>query len=991
MTTSFVRPNELHDPANVLSASSEQGLTIAPPTPSTSNAGQLRLRATGTPTAEASLDVRLQTGGSPTGYKTTTGTGQGAGVEVIWKKTTDSGSVGTLHWRGYIDTPHLLRADYPHAYGTGLGKPSTPRELKNGNLGFVVHHNTTVASAVTFVSITTANVATTTTVFAATATGDQESDFVVMPDGTLVLIRMSGTSTHLHRSTDHGATWSTQVAAGSVTAGLDSLCLEYSEDMITMVASDSAGAVATMVRISRDGGYNWTTVDTAQTLDQVRTCVTLTGKILAISVAASPLVREIAPGGGLSTTTVASGLTCDALGKVAIVIRDDGTIWALSWNVAGATRLDMDMSVSTDGGATFTNDLAGLRVLDLCSNLANRGYRTIRAGSWAGKIIVLAQSITAGGGASDYNLHMLTFGGWESVTDMGTRGSAFSPFNHTYLPIDYPDALVTPWVRTNAGAGATVTNQGPLRFVSTAANATLYDAPTSMVAASNAGGTYRLRVRCRQVSGGTIASTSNGVRLSISDGAGNHQGFILRMSTTQFQIVDTTGASVATITTDMTKVTDFLFAFKHDNVANTSGLLSCWYIQDGDATWTLITAAATIGESVTAGNSLLRIGGTTPVAGTWDLYYVGLADSSNTMQGGFTNPADLAGRCLAADADYYLTSGIHLGGRNGGGIPADAYTVVTSYQYGKESIWRELRPSRKVHSSADNASWSVVFDAGANDTFRGDTVALFGCNFNTCKFQMNATNSWGAPSVEVSLSAQLKTGTVGAGVRGPGYFGPTTSPNWVPHAYRSDGDGHRYFVDVGSATYEITDNDESRIYVADVDFSAVAGTFNIFGDKTASTFTFGQYRYARLLVGAQQTSDNVYHLGTIVIGKRYTPIQTYDNGFVDRVAPNVEVFESDAGYRASARKGPRRSTLSIQWPPLNVLNTTKPGDQEDRIRALYSAIEGPDTPIVFWRDTSDIATVMLVRVVGTYQASNLRGELTTALTRIDQLVLEECL
>jgi hypothetical protein len=936
------------------------------------------------PLAEASLDVKLQTGGNPTGYTPESGSGVGRGSAAIWKRTADASTL----YRGYIDTPYLVRVDFPVAYGTGLGRPGTPRTLANGKLGFVTHHNTAVASKVTFTSVDTDNVATTVDVDVTSTTSDQESDFVVLPDGTLVLIRKEATGLKRHQSTDYGATWSAGIACGATGASLDCTHLAYTEDLITMVLSSTSGAVATEVRISRDGGYNWTTVDSAQTLERAAICVTPSGKILVISTAAAPLVQEIGPGGGISTSTVATGLTATTSSKCTIATRDDGTIWAWAWNSAAATQCDLDCSVSTDGGATFTHvDV----VMDQNTLLANAGYRSIRAGSWAGRIVMLAQTQTSGGTASAYNLHMLTFGGWESITEQGQGLGVVYPYEHVYVPMDFPDAHTTAWTRVNTAAGATVTNQGALKFVSTAANATYYYAPTSVIAATGAGTTKRLRVRCRQVSGGSVAAvlTAGGVLLSIADGAGNHQGFVLRSSTTQFRVVDVAATFSNTTTLDMTKWTDFLFAFRHDNGVAT-GLLSCWYKQDADETWTPAFGSGVIGESVVAGNSRLWIGGDQPAVGEWDVAYVGLADSSNTMEAGFTNPTDLVGRPLGADVDYDLLDGIRLGARNGGGVPADAYTVATGYQFGKESIWRELRPSRKVHSSADNASWNVTFDAGASDTFKGNTAALFGTNFRTCKFQLNAANAWGAPSVTLDLDATLATAVVGAGVRGPGYVGPTASPGWVPGRFKSDGDGHRYFIEIGSAVYEITDNDSSRIYVAGVDFSAAAGTFYIFGDKMATTTTFVQYRYMRILVGAQQTADNVYHLGTAVFDRSYTPATSYDEGFVDRVTPQVLTFEPDNGYRSSARVGPRRHSLSIQWRPVNAL-LTKEATLEDELRAFYSTIEGGLRPFVFWRDTTDVSTLGLYTLAGVYQATNIKGEMKTALSRVDLLTLEEVL
>jgi hypothetical protein len=223
MSMLFVRPGFLHAASRVLSASTEDGLIVAPPTATNTNTGALRLRASGRPTAARTLDVKLQTGGNPSGYALTTGSGQGLGAAAVWKKTSDA----TTLYRGYVDTPYLVRIDYPVAYGTGLGKPSTPRTLANGNLGFVTDHSPGTASSFKFTYVTTANVATTVDIDAATTTGSNQSDFVVLPSGRLVVIRAGG-STSLTRfaSADNGATWDSGVSCGSKNASHDIVALE---------------------------------------------------------------------------------------------------------------------------------------------------------------------------------------------------------------------------------------------------------------------------------------------------------------------------------------------------------------------------------------------------------------------------------------------------------------------------------------------------------------------------------------------------------------------------------------------------------------------------------------------------------------------------------------------------------------------------------------------------------------------------------------------
>ena len=68
MSLYLLRPNYQHRAANVLSSTSEAGLTVGEPTPASGNDGTLRLRCSGTPTAAEAITVELSTGGGPYGY-----------------------------------------------------------------------------------------------------------------------------------------------------------------------------------------------------------------------------------------------------------------------------------------------------------------------------------------------------------------------------------------------------------------------------------------------------------------------------------------------------------------------------------------------------------------------------------------------------------------------------------------------------------------------------------------------------------------------------------------------------------------------------------------------------------------------------------------------------------------------------------------------------------------------------------------------------------
>ena len=144
----------------------------------------------------------------------------------------------------------------------------------------------------------------------------------------------------------------------------------------------------------------------------------------------------------------------------------------------------------------------------------------------------------------------------------------------------------------------------------------------------------------------------------------------------------------------------------------------------------------------------------------------------------------------------------------------------------------------------------------------------------------------------------------------------------------------------------------------------------------------------RLLFAAQQTADDHYRLGTLIGALGYTPAIPYGHDFVDVTEPSLYELEADNGLRGSSVSGSRRHALQLQWTPINRMHSTH-GKVGEEIEALYRALNGPNTPIAFWRDTSNVGTLGLYRVKNTLARPNLRGEGTTAVARVDMLTLSE--
>lgn len=969
----LTRPDYLHRAANVLSSTSEDGLTVAEPSADTGNDGTLRLRCSGSPTIAAALDIRLQSGGAPTGYAAEV-SGLPSGAGALWRRDGDSAS----KWRGHVDTPALVRVAHPVTYDSTHGVPSSVKVLGDGSLGFIVA-SVSGTEVVKFYRISSSWVATSATIVSGAGGLGIRHDFAVLDSGRLVAVV---NLFNIYYSDDHGLTWTAMGTASNVyalyAASMDVTCMEAVGSELVLVAGSKSGAAAGWIAQSRDGGATWSTAVTTVSLKNPRTAVRSGVVHVCDTQAVSVKTYTVVPGGGLSTATD-TGVACNitTLANSAIACRDDGVLWAFGWQAAAAGTLDMDAGVSTDGGVTWA-DSGGEPLTLTKTAYGTDGMKALSAVAWRGMVVMLTQTDSASG--SDGGLNFLCFGEWSTYGERCSGIAVSGTYYRTgYLPVDYPQNVG--WTRTATGAGGTVTNQPFLRAVTTAGNGERWTAPAAVW--SPATGAHMLvKARTRVNSGGSLSAAQVYLEVGIDD-ATNQQKVKVRLATTGARVVDSTGAQLGSdLTATLTNWTDWIIDFWHDNPAG-SGKLSIYYMQDGgDGYYIPWLENVTINEQAGVAAEALQ----------WEVSEAASADLAMLVVDTLAavtyrvNPDDLRGRPLSAVYDYQLHDGLSLGAYGTGGIPGDTYALSTRYTYGKDRTWSELRPSARTQSTADNAAWALVFYAGGADKFKGDLFAAFGTNMRAAKWQMNDTDSWGAPSVDQSLDATLASFTVGAGVRGLGYVGPTASPNWRPGQWKSNGDSRRYFLDIAGTVYEITDNDEDRLYVDSTDLSAAAGTAYIFGDRMAATFTFGQYKYGRFAVtSAQQTADNVYRLGTPIVGKKWSPDQLYDWGFVDRIEPNVTTVDVDNGSSMSYRRGPQIDTLSIQWPPLDRLVT----DVELRLRDFYRSIDGSLTPVVLWRASTDLSTLSLVQVREVYSASNVLGELSNAVTRVDQLILRE--
>lgn len=997
----FVRQWQGARADRVISATSEAGRIVGTPVTSAAALGRLRLRSSGTSTEDVALDLRLDRGGNATGYADPFHGAPGAAV--IYRETGGAADA----WHGYTPPVYL---DYAQTLGMGSGSAdfpgiATPRTLADGRLCSVRAKRTGTAEVEfihktyrhgpwTAVSVTTAREA------------DSAPALIVLPSGRLICyyVRLSG-SVGAHYSDDDGATWAVWSTDTLAVAGAGyMLAAELVGDQVLLIASTQPGTASGDARVywSFDGGQSFGLAAT-ETWGPARTCVTKTGQALVITTdqaSTNALLYYVPPGGAPGLVSTESfAMTADADDPVlALVCMDDGTIWALgAGNLQPAPRLEAQYS--RDHGVTWqaafsTTASSTSTIWRLGINEATPyGFRTIAAGEWNGRMVVLGVTDVPTGTRDDALVEM-HFGGWDRLTltpwtEREDEPNGLGGTTGALLMIDTPNQFG--WTKTDVGAGATVTvTDDGLHLVANGTDNSSYEPPTQFFPTGTTG-TWRMRYTVTVDADGSVADDRAIVRFRPRSGAGpDYAGLRIRHATDQIRVVDSTGTLATTVSVANR------FTYKHEVLvfvdASASTPKLSVYIRAIDAAlpgtltgeWTEVLADQALGEVAGTPSGPL-IGGVDAGAVEWTIGHLEVSVGDMGFSGGFTNPDDLTGRSVEAAYDVAVVDGVRVGATGGAGVRSDDYTLATTATYAAAWIWRDMRPSAHHRSTGDGVEHAVVFDAGASTTIPLSWAGLIGTNFRTATVQLHTADSWGAPSVSMTMDATLYAGKVTAIKSGLGYVGVDGMP-WAPHQWRS-APGARMFVEVGGVVYEVDDNDEDRLYVDGVDFSAASGTLYVFGDRMGAKLPAAvRYRYARALIAAQDTSDGHYRLGTLWAGITEELLIPYANGFTWSDVDNTQEQTTEAGYGVRFVAGPMRRELRIAWDSIDRLTSA----QVAWLRSLWRALRGRYEPVALV-DLDKPGAWGLYTLTGPLAVENVYGEERDALERVSQIVLRQVL
>ena len=288
-----------------------------------------------------------------------------------------------------------------------------------------------------------------------------------------------------------------------------------------------------------------------------------------------------------------------------------------------------------------------------------------------------------------------------------------------------------------------------------------------------------------------------------------------------------------------------------------------------------------------------------------------------------------------------------------------SYTYETGYDYGGQNLLEGPTVEEWRSSTEGLEDIEIIIDVGDNVNVKPTGFAIFGRNWTSCRLQLNDTNSWVAPRVDVTYgtpndlltpdrythlwsSDESAFITSVAGRNLVCVSVATGGGPWRTHQFKSQETGPNYYAmiqDTGTGSdasrrlvYRILDNDEGKLLLeGDPEADGVSGLvdikFDVFSDRFAAFFGDRQtvlgpvYRFIRLLVYGVNHRDRdgnivggdlhnqFQRIGRIVLGHAHDlsgPM--FDWGWSRNESSGQTIVTADNGVRYARRMhSPRRS------------------------------------------------------------------------------------
>jgi len=561
-----------------------------------------------------------------------------------------------------------------------------------------------------------------------------------------------------------------------------------------------------------------------------------------------------------------------------------------------------------------------------------------------------------------------------------------------------PDQLG--WTKTGAGTGSVLAT---LDFqTSTSSNQASYDRTTTDATVTTA--VVEFEVKC--TSGGATTTKDVGVELVISDYDGSPASatftyaISVRIATTGLALYDDNNLALidSAVVLDMTSYRKIRIAL------SSSGDVISWYSTHpgsaqrqewtrGPDSTTLTNTTADVGNRVEFGNLISA----TAIAAwkhfghcMWGTQWGARSDTTNALAESWTNPTDLHPRSYSA-LPLLAHDGVKIAAVDGPSLIAETWQIQPEHTYALSNVFPSSAPSprRGWRSTADNVEQLISIELDPDFTsarLRGHAlcVLLLESNLESVVVEKHDGGSWStlaaitATDDWASLAFDRRGSAVipdsGTSTTGDRYFwygahkGDTADLGADGlHKIRSNTEG----AWIGTTTTKKPTLLLERDNLPGALGNTASGTMKIRRkDFGAIIHSYNEDdQHIRIRIPAQQTADDDYRIGTLVIGHIAVFGQQYDHGWSMSREFDTQLFRRSGGTRRARKRGPSRRVVELAWADAAVdaskvqaespdpnfiggqtavdLANATPYDVVQLVEGVHEEQGGPELPVVY--------------------------------------------
>jgi len=291
------------------------------------------------------------------------------------------------------------------------------------------------------------------------------------------------------------------------------------------------------------------------------------------------------------------------------------------------------------------------------------------------------------------------------------------------------------------------------------------------------------------------------------------------------------------------------------------------------------------------------------------------------------------------------------------GIAGDDWSFEAEYDFAMSNLIEDS-PAQAWRSEQDNIACNIVIDFGTMGAYLVDSIGFFNCNIRTLDFQMNASDTWGSPSVDEAVSFDLATGTIDA-LNINAIKDTSLLAGYKDHQLKDCYFRATSGTDSGK-TWKIIDNvgDFIMLEITGATALAISDTFVVFQPYIAYTFSNSTtYRFIRIAISAQQTAEDYYQIGSIVLGHALTLSLGFSSGYDRTHRYGVDYLRTPGGAMVPVKSAGRKRLFSLTW---NIVS-----DTQRELEYMLDYVEGKN--VVLIPDDTNLKQSYLVKRIDDFQ------------------------